>query len=294
MKLILSRKGFDSSDGGVPSPIFPDDHMISLPIPDRTSGIPYADIHLHDGTSMGDLVATLTRSKVPANYQAHLDPDLWAGSFPRQTGWRPVLGQTDAAEGHLRKQEVGSGDVFLFFGLFRHVEQRDGIWRYKKECRPQHVFFGWLQIDCRMPVEEIAESAMPWARYHPHFHGKYGSSNTLYLSKERLSLPGVSESLPGAGIFPMYSQSLCLTAKNAHCPSKWRLPGWFDPARRPPRLSYNCNPGRWTTQDGAVFLNSAGRGQEFVLDSGDYPEAVEWMAGLMRQGSGNVPERGTA
>src|ERR1035441_4619606 len=31
MKLILSRKGFDSSAGGKPSPIFPDGTMISLP-----------------------------------------------------------------------------------------------------------------------------------------------------------------------------------------------------------------------------------------------------------------------
>ena len=44
MKLILSRKGFDSSYGKVPSPIFPDDRMLSLPIPDKSSVIKYSDI----------------------------------------------------------------------------------------------------------------------------------------------------------------------------------------------------------------------------------------------------------
>ena len=33
MKLILSRKGFDSQSGGCPSPIFPNGTLYSLPIP---------------------------------------------------------------------------------------------------------------------------------------------------------------------------------------------------------------------------------------------------------------------
>jgi len=35
MKLILSRKGFDSTYGGYPSPILPDGTLLSLPIPNR-------------------------------------------------------------------------------------------------------------------------------------------------------------------------------------------------------------------------------------------------------------------
>ena len=44
MKIVLSRKGFDSAAGGVASPILPDGKMLSLPIPDRSSPITYADI----------------------------------------------------------------------------------------------------------------------------------------------------------------------------------------------------------------------------------------------------------
>ena len=35
MKVILSRKGFDSSNGGCPSPILPDGTLLSLPIPSQ-------------------------------------------------------------------------------------------------------------------------------------------------------------------------------------------------------------------------------------------------------------------
>lgn len=53
MKVILSRKGFDSSNGGCPSPIMPDGTLLSMPIPsdDKDSyddlsycGTPYSRI----------------------------------------------------------------------------------------------------------------------------------------------------------------------------------------------------------------------------------------------------------
>ena len=53
MKIILSRKGFDSSNGGCPSPILPDGTLLSMPIPsnDRDTyetlscrGVNYADL----------------------------------------------------------------------------------------------------------------------------------------------------------------------------------------------------------------------------------------------------------
>lgn len=45
MKVVLSRKGFDSSNGGIVSPIFEDGTMISFPIPsdDRSERNIYTD-----------------------------------------------------------------------------------------------------------------------------------------------------------------------------------------------------------------------------------------------------------
>lgn len=73
MKLILSRKGFDSSAGGVPSPILPDGRLLALPIPDAASTIRYADISF-DGAPLSRLVEPLTRGKITAEHGAHLDP----------------------------------------------------------------------------------------------------------------------------------------------------------------------------------------------------------------------------
>ena len=117
MKLILSRKGFDSSAGKKPSPIFPEGTMLSLPIPDKASTITYKDIAGNACASVGELVQDL--AKISPTHRAHLDPDLSAHSIPRADGWRPLFGQEGAAESHLENQGVGPGDIFLFFGLFR-------------------------------------------------------------------------------------------------------------------------------------------------------------------------------
>lgn len=281
MKLILSRKGFDSSAGGVPSPIFSDGRMVSLPIPDRASPIRYADVRLPDGGSMGELVASLTDSRVPAHHLAHLDPDLCPASIPRAPGWRPMLGQAGAAQGHLRKQGVGPGDLFLFFGLFRDVHPRGGRWRYLAGSHPQHVLFGWLQIADVRPVSAASARELPWASQHPHLHHAPGRGNTLYLAAERLILPCVRAGLPGAGLFPEYDSRLRLTSPGATRPGQWRLPRWFSPSGRRSRLSFHAADTRWTNDQEHVELRCAARGQEFVLDCDDYPEALPWVASLV-------------
>ena len=49
MKIILSRKGFDSANGGIVSPIFEDGTMVSFPIPsddeDTYDSLYYNGIH---------------------------------------------------------------------------------------------------------------------------------------------------------------------------------------------------------------------------------------------------------
>src|ERR1035441_10298916 len=152
MKLILSRKGFDSSAGKKPSPIFPDGTMLSLPIPDKASTITYQDIAGNASASVGELVLDLAGR--PPTHRAHMDPDLSALSIPRRQGWRPLFGQEGDAESHLENQGVGPGDVFLFFGLFREVERSVDGWRYVRGSRPMHVIFGWLQVAKRIAVSD--------------------------------------------------------------------------------------------------------------------------------------------
>jgi hypothetical protein len=57
MKVILSRKGFDSSYGGFASPILPDGRIISLPIPSSDKeALRYSDLKLDDKTTYLDLI----------------------------------------------------------------------------------------------------------------------------------------------------------------------------------------------------------------------------------------------
>lgn len=279
MKLILSRKGFDSSAGGKPSPIFPDGLMISLPIPDKASPIAYQDILGNQHASVGELVEDL--AKRPPAHRAHLDPDLSAHALPRMRGWRPIFGQEGAAEKHLENHGVGAGDVFVFFGRFRRVERTAARWQYVRSCRPVHVIFGWLQVAEMVPVCEWPSGAK-WAHYHPHFHRQRHEANVIYVAAERLALPGLkSSAIPGAGLFPCFTRQLQLTEPSCRRTSRWLLPECFDPKDRRSVLTYHGDQSRWRKVKDGVMLKAASRGQEFVLDCDDYPEAVNWLRELM-------------
>ena len=173
MKLILSRKGFDSQSGGCPSPIFPDGTLYSLPIPYDPSEITYGDLS-HGDTNIGETVADLTHNRFGPKDHAHLDPDINRVAYPRQEGWQPLFGQSGTAQGHLKKQGIQSGDLFLFFGLFQQVEKTAGRWGFVKGAPRQHIIWGWLQIGEIHKVDELAKDELPWSRYHPHRHSYTG------------------------------------------------------------------------------------------------------------------------
>lgn len=283
MRIIFSRKGFDSSAGGVPSPILPSGALAFLPIPEPGDnprrGRPYRSIQ-GGGSSLGSLVADLTGEKLGPASLAHLDPDLDDGSVPRRPGWKPILGQTGAAEGHLRNQGVGEGDLFLFFGWFREVEEEAGRYRYINHSPDRHVLFGWLQVGRRIAL--AGQPSLPfWAQTHPHAVAPYGNRDSLYVAADKLRLGDLPCGVPGAGHFPRYSPALCLTAPGSSR-SVWELPAWLHPHGRESCLSYHGLPDRWSRVDGHTRLQSVGRGQEFVLNCDHYPEAVAWARELIQ------------
>lgn len=288
MKLVLSRKGFDSGkkSGGRASPIFPDGAMKSLPIPDKKSNIKYSELN-YKGLSLGQLVVDLTGEDKRLNHFAHLDPDLDSDTIGRPPGWRPSLGQTGRAQSHLRNQKVGIGDLFLFFGLFQSVEQRDRAWRFTKNSKELHVLWGWLQVGEIHKVATLSSNDLPWARYHPHFHGNRGSANTLYVAADKLRLGGKRFDVPGAGIFPRFNEQLLLTdlteENTRSLLTQWRLPAAFYPDSGKPPLSYHGKSWRWRRSEDAAYcgLRSVSRGQEFVLDLNHYPEVLDWLESLL-------------
>lgn len=285
MKIILSRKGVDSSAGGFASPIFPDGRLLSIPIPDDRAPVKYRDIQGDDKQRiLSKLVKDLGRGKLSASQKVHVDPDLDKTQLQRKPGWRPLFGQCGAAQSHLHSLAVGPGDLFLFFGWFREVEIYRRRWRYVSGAADKHVLFGWMQIASVDTVAEILQTKKDrWAHYHPHCVSEFSGSNVIYRGTRQLVLTDHQEltnhKTAGAGLFEHYHDKLCLTEID-RSRSHWRLPGWMHPQGRNSTLSYHSDPTRWCKDGDDVLLRSAARGQEFVLNLEDYPEGVGWVRGL--------------
>lgn len=276
-RLIISRKGFDSGRGNglVPSPIFPDGTMFSLPIPVRNDLIAYRQL-CHGEINIGDVVEGLTNCRITRHHGAHFDPDINHDAYkPRHADWRGLFGQIGGSQTTLERWGVGPGDLFLFFGWFRRVEYVAGRWRYASDAPDVHVLWGWLSIgDVRKMMKDIEDDdpLIDWALHHPHM-GYDHPSNTLYIADDVL----------GAGVFPQFNERLQLT-NPGNTRSRWRLPRWFypfDPGGERPALGYHGRASRWHPEGDDVLLATVGRGQEFVLDATAYPEVVTWALGVI-------------
>lgn len=288
MKIILSRKGFDSSSGKIPSPILPDGKLFSLPIPIPGDPITYDQIHV-DGRSAAKILADLCPSGyrfkgavAPCPWEeihAHLDPDLRAGALSaRCANWRPLFGACDAAQAHLDAKRVGKGDLFLFFGWFKQTQWDRGKLTYTPRAPDLHLIFGWLEVGDVWRLGARHPDTLPAsARYHPHAVPDYGRNNTIYAAAVQSGTPDLPRYRAGA--FARFHSRLQLTAPDS-LRSVWRLPKWFYPKRRLP-LSFHGDLKRWDRCDNYATLRTVGRGQEFVLDTADYPEALAWADAIL-------------
>ncbi|HZR33771.1 MAG TPA: hypothetical protein VFA75_00245 [Nevskia sp.] len=283
MKIILSRKGFDSSFGGIPSPILPDGRLLTFPIPSAADAYRFSDLDWPD-VDPGPLLSDLSGGRFRLSSRIHLDPDLHRPAAARPPGWRPALGQTGAAQSHLAAQGVGAGDCFLFFGWHREVERGPRGWRYKPRSPHLHLIFGWLEVGEVLPIVGRREACLaehPWISAHPHLQRPdhyTDPRNTLYVA------PPVSRFAPpaaGGGLFRQLRPQCQLTAAGASR-SVWQLPAWFRPQGGAPPLTYHANPDLWLADGDHVRLRSVAKGQEFVLHADLYPEAEPWLADLVR------------
>jgi len=285
LKLILSRKGFDSSNGGFPSLILPDGRMVSLPIPEK-SKIRYSDLLIEidlnkkSKSTYKDFMEDLFRDKIKSEKRCqsieredqfcHLDPDIYKNIIQRKLGWRGAFGQIDQAATHLENQKVQEGDIFLFFGWFRKTKLEDNKLIYDKiDEQGRHIIFGYMEIG-EIIKPSLATSYYDWLEGHPHLEEKYlgqkQKTHTLYLAADYLSLaPG----LPGYGTFN-FSEKLVLS-KEGETKSKWNLPDIF----RKTKISYHSNA--WKED----YFQSVGRGQEFVMEATE--EIKGWALSLITQ-----------
>jgi hypothetical protein len=296
-RVVFSRKGMDSRYGGMPSPYVPGEPLVSFPIPstgkrgDGSDADPhrYADLRAGDETlkrRIRDLAWGRGRDRLPSSggvgpvWTCHHDPDLDREARPRLPGWRPSLGQLGQAQAHLKREGVGDGDVFLFFGWFRAAERVEGgRLRYVPGARSVHALFGWLEIGEVVHTRGRGDELPAWLRDHPHALPKRidEPTNALYVARERLTLDG---RLPGAGVFRADAvdpddSRLVLTAPG-RSRSWWRLPPDLFRGRR---FTYHGDH-RWQGE----LLKTAAIGQEFVVEADDAVRA--WVVETIRAGVG--------
>lgn len=262
MKIILSRKGFDSANGEQASPILPDGTLLSLPIPSHDN-IPFSEIRWK-GTPFCDIIRQLNeKTFINSNSHCHLDPDLRKEVRQRKQGWMPAFGQKGSPLTELYNNDIGTGDIFLYYGWFRHTAYHDGHLSYLRGTRDMHVIYGYLQIGRIIREEkEIPE----WLREHPHAnHTKYEKDwdkkqNAIFLPSPQLS---INPEMPGAGTFT-FDRRRVLT-KEGCSRSRWTFPKemWG--------TSISHCPKGWKED----YFQSAAIGQEFVMDA--TPAVLEWL-----------------
>ncbi len=263
MKIIFSRKGFDSTAGGFASPIFPDGTLFSIPIPSTSDDFKYSDISFrYQGEPIQSVINDITNNRIKHNNKliacnyldgqqhCHHDPMLIPNSN------RLVVGQAGNSESHLRNQGVNIGDIFLFYGWFRRVEKLEGRWQYSQYSPDIHLIWSWMEIDKKLDagsktIRKQVISNYPYLQPHPHFCDMpelpYLKINSVYLSRN-------SELLN-------YSRYRQLTdCKMYSGRSTWRLPACFN---QPKAFTFLKN---FMLDGDDVIINFKGYGQEFVLD----------------------------
>ena len=264
MKIVLSRKGFDNSNGGCASPILPDGTLLSLPIPCDSDNDSYAQLESNK-INYKELLKDLNPS---ASYnKCHLDPDIrpnTRNNMPQD--WKPAFGQTGSAQGLLRNAGVSVGDIFLFFGWFRKVTDISGRYEYldKKsgdfyDHSNLQVVYGYMQVGKILTTpEEISEYY-----WHPHANKEVYKSknNALYIPTEKLSL---IPSLKGYGTLS-YNKKRVLTKKDC-TRAVWNEYDFLLPEHIYGKKKNSSKKG----------LYYAGIWQELVIKE-ESPELIDWV-----------------
>ena len=227
MKVILSRKGFDNSNGGCPSPILPDGTMLSMPIPSDDND-KYEDL-LYGGVSYSKLLENLNPKRTYSS--CHLDPDIRDNIRKEEpSNWKPAFGQIDSAQGTLKNAGVERGDLFLFFGWFRKCYDKDGVYSFNTgktadnfyDYADLHAIYGYMQIgEILTDKEQIKEYG-----WHPHATEArlMDKQNALYIPSEKLSF---CSSMKGYGTFD-FSKKRVLT-KEGFSRATWNKYPFLEP-----------------------------------------------------------------
>jgi hypothetical protein len=211
MKVILSRKGFDSENGGIPSAIMPNGDVVSFPIPSQNTST-FSDLRYGKSSYkniLDDLSVKFGYNEYPLS-NCHIDPDLDKSRWRRPPHrWKPAFGPS-CDVWHYLAETVGLGenDIFLFFGTFHFIEKNTfGKYEFSKGTGDfyhdydLHLIWGYMQVGSIILDPEKTKKEYRW---HPHAGG-----DILITPRKNLSF---APDKPGYGLLP-FSPARVLTSK---------------------------------------------------------------------------------
>lgn len=277
MRIILSRKGFDSANGGMPSPIMPDGTLLSLPIPTNDGKVSYNSI-AYQGKSYDEIIRELNPRIADElkDRKCHADPDLSCSYIEQPTDWKPAFGQCDVSQLHLQKYHIGAGDLFLFYGWFRQTEYDENgklcFVKPKEDKTPdRHIIYGYMEIGEVLTEQAVIEKDYPW---QPHSVIQ-SSDNALYLPKATLSL---DNGLKGYGL--LKNAPIRQLTKEGHHRSEWELPKYLRDNQIP--ITYHEGE-KYGWADNMDYFQSARIGQEFIIQAEveQHPELKKWLMEIL-------------
>ena len=259
-RIILSRKGFDSSAGGAASPILNNKDIFSIPIPWKyKTNQRYKDVIIQK--KHASELLKITKTKVTPESYCHLDPDLSKD--------RGLFGQHNAAQTELCNAGVGVGDLFLFFGWFKNYYEKIDM----------HHIFGWLQVGQILVGDESIKKFLAKKGFsHPHGQfqkNEQSKNNTLYIGSNDLIINDDRYSKMGYGFFSKSRKDLILT-ENGKSRSHWKLPTkYFGNAEH-----LFINRLSWLDSEKCT-LQCKGQGQEYILDVKKNKRVKDWAINLI-------------
>lgn len=262
MKVVFSRKGFDSSNGGFASPIFPDGTLFLVPIPDKKTSVSYGDLNFHyQGEPIQKILNDLTNQTINSGkirsydyfsnkFKCHLDPMV----IENKNFKGIVFGQEGSSASHLIKKNIQRGDIFLFFSWSKEVEKINGKWQYKKNSPDIHLIWSFMEVDKVIQLEDGKNldsllKTYSFLEKHPHIETERKSPNVIFLSKKYKK-------------FKLKKGLILTDIDNYRGRSFWKLPKFF---YQPHAFSY-LKKNKFTICNNSVLIESPKIGQEFVLD----------------------------
>ena len=260
--LVISRKGFDATAGGLASPILENGDIFSVPIPQkRQSPFRYRDIRFNE-FAVEDILSLIGAKSISGKDFCHNDPLL--------SGKIGIFGQAGGAQGELDNFGIEKGDLFLFFGWFK---------QYQQKGPDLHHLFGWLEVEKIIKGNlEILKFLSKNGLSHPHGTEdiKQYKNNTIYIASRNLTFSDSVRDLKGHGRFKKTAKELILTEKGK-TRSNWRFPQeYFSETKNLFR-----NRLKWKDEKNCL-VNCFGIGQEFILNVHDNPSVADWASHLIK------------